>query len=145
MINFVQGSIFDVPRGTYIAHGISGDFSLGAGIAKQIDETYNMRYKLFLKYPFDNGKNTGYLGEALLVDDVFNLVNKPHYKTKVDMDAFVNAFADMRSQCQDMGVDKIAMPKIGTGHDHLNWDKVLEIIEAVFDEDCGIDIDIYSL
>ena len=33
--------ILSLPEGTYIAHCISGDFTLGAGLAKKLDEKYN--------------------------------------------------------------------------------------------------------
>lgn len=48
-MNYMEmtGDLFAVPQGYYLAHCISGDFSLGAGIAKQFDEVYNMRFKLF--------------------------------------------------------------------------------------------------
>ena len=144
-IQIIQGDIFDVPRGTYIAHGISGDFSLGAGLAKKIDERYNMRYKLFLKYPFDPGKNNGYVGKALLIDDVFNLVDKSHYKQKLDLTDLMAALEDMKAQCIDLGVKKIAMPKIGTGHDHMNWVDVLDIIEDTFADCDDMEINIYEL
>ena len=36
--------LFTVPHGYYLAHCISGDYALGAGIAKQFVEVYNMRY-----------------------------------------------------------------------------------------------------
>lgn len=36
-MNYMEmtGDLFAVPQGYYLAHCISGDFSLGAGIAKQ--------------------------------------------------------------------------------------------------------------
>jgi hypothetical protein len=139
-----QDDIFNAPRGQHIVHCISGDFTLGAGLAKKIDDVYNMRYKLFKTYPYEDGKNYGYVGKALLIDDVFNLVNKPKFKHKPRIEDLRNALEDLRDQCEEKGIHKIAMPKIGTGHDHMNWDDVLTVIEEVFD-DTDIDIDVYYL
>ena len=72
-----QRDLFTVPQGYYLAHCISADFALGAGIAKKFDEVYNMKFKLFKNYDdnYDNFEFDG--GEALLIDNVFNLVTKP--------------------------------------------------------------------
>ena len=72
--------LFTVPQGYYLAHCISGDYTLGAGIAKQFVETYNMREKLLSQFPImrsNDGKDyDACVGLALLVDNVFNLVTK---------------------------------------------------------------------
>lgn len=67
-----QRDLFTVPQGYYLAHCISADFALGAGIAKKFDEVYNMKFKLFKNYDdnYDNFEFDG--GEALLIDNVFN-------------------------------------------------------------------------
>ena len=71
-ITIVKKDLFTVPQGYYLAHCISADFALGAGIAKTFDNVYNMRYKLFRDY--EGYEYEG--GDALLVDNVFNLVTK---------------------------------------------------------------------
>ena len=40
-ITFENRDLFTVPQGYYLAHCISADFALGAGIAKKFDEVYN--------------------------------------------------------------------------------------------------------
>jgi len=42
-ITEINGNLFEVPQGYYLAHCISGDYALGAGIAKTFNEIYNMR------------------------------------------------------------------------------------------------------
>ena len=49
-ITIAKKDLFTVPQGYYLAHCISADFALGAGIAKVFDEVYNMRFKLFSEY-----------------------------------------------------------------------------------------------
>ena len=39
IITEVTQDLFTVPQGYYLAHCISGDYALGAGIAKVFDET----------------------------------------------------------------------------------------------------------
>lgn len=135
----VNGDLFAVPQGYYLAHCISGDFTLGAGIAKRFDEVYNMRFKLFRDYPIEDGMKSGWVGEALLVDNVFNLVTKSRCYHRPDYETLYDALADMRDQCEELDITKLAMPKIGSGLDRLDWEKVKELIQEVF-EDSDIEI-----
>lgn len=75
----IKGDLFSAPQGFYLAHCISTDFALGAGIAKKFDEVYNMRFKLHKRFP---NERFGYVGKALLIDNVFNLVTKYKYYHK---------------------------------------------------------------
>ena len=139
-----NGDLFTVPQGYYLAHCISGDFALGAGIAKKFNEVYNMRFKLYRDYPIANGEKYGYVGKALLVDNVFNLVTKARCFHKPTYNSLYETLIDMRVQCESLDITKLAMPRIGCGLDKLEWDKVTDIIEDVF-EDSDIEIVVYTL
>ena len=94
----VTQDLFTVPQGYYLAHCISSDFALGAGIAKKFDEVYQMRYKLFKKYPSPNDGQNDFVGRALLVDNVFNLVTKQRCFQKPTYEALYDSLVDMREQ-----------------------------------------------
>lgn len=132
--------LFTMPQGYYLAHCISADFALGAGIAKKFDEVYNMRFKLFRNY--DNYTYDG--GDALLCDNVFNLVTKAKYWHKPTYDSVREALEMMKEQLDFLGATKLAMPKIASGLDRLEWTKVYEIICEVF-EDTDVEIVICEL
>ena len=136
-----QGDLFNAPQGYYLAHCISADFSLGAGIAKTFDEQYNMKFKLYRDYG-DDGAN--YVGQALLVDNVFNLVTKKHYYDEPTYETLCAALRDMKQFCETIDVSKLAMPRIGCGLDKLDWDFVKDYIEDTF-YDTDIEIVIYTL
>lgn len=132
--------LFTMPQGYYLAHCISADFALGAGIAKKFDEVYNMRFKLFR-----NHNNYIYKGgDALLIDNVFNLVTKQKCWHKPTYESMRDALEMMKEQIDFLRVTKLAMPKVGCGLDKLSWDKVYEIICEVFD-DMDIEIVICEL
>lgn len=135
----INGDLFTVPQGYYLAHCISGDFALGAGIAKKFDNVYNMRFKLFHNFPIEDGKKFGWVGSALLIDNVFNLVTKPRYFHKPDYDTLYKTLIAVKEQCEWLEITKLAMPKIGCGLDGLDWERVKEIIYDVFDS-TNIDI-----
>jgi hypothetical protein len=124
-----------VPQGYYLAHCVSSDFAIGAGIAKVFNDVYNMRFKLFKNYP--NYVYNG--GDALLVDNVFNLVTKQKYYHKPTYETLREALETMREHLELLDVTKLAMPKIASGLDRLNWNLVYDIICETFEE---TDIDI---
>lgn len=124
--------LFAVPQGYYLAHCISGDYSLGAGIAAQFVDVYNMRYKLHRNYPIPDGEKFANVGEALLVDNVFNLVTKSRVYFKPTYDDLYDSLVDMKEQCENLDITKLAMPRIGCGLDGLSWDTVEKIIKEIF-------------
>lgn len=130
IITIENRDLFTVPQGYYLAHCISADFALGAGIAKAFDEVYNMRFKLFREY--DNYTYEG--GDALLIDNVFNLVTKPKYYHKPRYEAVREALEAMRDIMDMNTITKLAMPLIGCGLDKLDWNEVYTIICEVFED-----------
>ncbi|MCC8069507.1 MAG: macro domain-containing protein [Ruminococcus sp.] len=134
LIHEERMDIFAVPKEYYIAHSISGDYSLGAGIAKKINKEYAMSYKLNAFYPNKKDKNC-----ALLIDNVFNLVTKKTLYDRPTYDTLRNALKDMRKQCLKLGIKKIAMPHISCGMDGLSWKSVKPLIYEVF-QDTDIEI-----
>lgn len=127
--------LFTMPHGYYLAHCISSDFALGAGIAKTFDSTYNMRFKLFKLYPDYDYRG----GEALLIDNVFNLVTKQNYWHKPTYETVKDALESMKEHLEFIGGNKLAIPHIASGLDRLEWSKVYEIICEVF-KDMDIEI-----
>lgn len=125
--------LFTAPQGYYLAHCISGDYALGAGIAKQFVENYNMRFKLHKNYPIPDGEKFANVGQALLVDNVFNLVTKARVFHKPTYESLYDTLLDMRFQCENLDVSRLAVPLLGCGLDRLNWEQVKDIIEDVFD------------
>ena len=127
--------LFTVPQGWYLAHCISADFALGAGIAKTFDEVYDMRYKLHLHFPDYTYEG----GDSLMVDNVFNLVTKEKCFHKPTYESLAAALTTMRHQIESFGIQKLAMPRIASGLDRLQWTKVLDVIEETLGD---LDIEI---
>lgn len=122
------GNLLEVEQGFYLAHCISGDFSLGAGLAKAIDEAYAMREKLHIYYLIQEKPC------ALLVDNVFNLVTKAEIKDRPTCDTLKQALSSMKDQMEFLHVRKLAIPKLGCGRDGLDWDKVETLIKEIFED-----------
>lgn len=144
--------LFTVDESYYLVHCISADFALGAGIAKEINERFNMRDELragrseYLEkfsrirtFPFKPKKIGNWYGDMILCGRVYNLVTKERYFQKPTYNSMDMALDILAFSCSLRGVKKIAMPKIGCGLDKLKWSKVEKMIEKYFD---GLDIEI---
>lgn len=135
----VKANLFSASPFYHLVHCINGAYTLGAGIAKEFDDKMDMKHWLMQFYPIQKGEETKYIGKALLVGRVFNLVTKAHHYDKPTYEALYSALKDMRDQCETRYIRHLAMPKIGCGLDRLDWDKVSAMIKEVFGD---LDIDI---
>lgn len=126
-------SIFRIdPKKYYYVHCISGDYALGSGVAKEIDKRFRMREKLHDEYPLLPWEKYGHVGQALLVDHVFNLVVKPRFYHKANYKTLRKALISLRDKCQDNGITNIVMPRLCCGYDKLAWTGVFCTIAEVF-------------
>ena len=125
--------LLTVPQGYMIAHCISADFALGAGVAKQIDAVFNMREMLNLMWGKISDMEDKWSSPCCLpCMNVFNLVTKERYYHKPTLNSLEVSLNEMKDYAVEMGVKKIAMPQIGCGLDRLNWSDVSVLIEEVF-------------
>ncbi|XP_037627455.1 ADP-ribose glycohydrolase OARD1 isoform X2 [Sebastes umbrosus] len=138
--DYVTGDLFSSPADEALAHCISEDCHMGAGIAvlfkrkfKGVDELKAQK------------KVTGKC--AVLKRDrrfVYYLITKQKYSQKPTYESLTQSLEDMKSHCAENGVTRISIPRIGCGLDRLRWNQVSEILEQVF-KDSNISITVYSL
>lgn len=124
-------NLFDINEKYYLAHCISSDCKMGAGIAVEFQKRFNLRNALS-KY------NTNY-PICIQIGKVFNLITKDKYWHKPTYVSLTSTLFDMKNLAVDNNVKFIAMPKIGCGLDRLAWGKVREIIQDIF-KDTDIEI-----
>lgn len=134
------GDLFSVPQGYYLAHCISADFALGAGIAKKMDGIYDMKKKLEIQY----ARRKGFVGTSLCIDNVFNLVIKKGKYDTASYDDLLDALYEMRDEMERKYIRKLAMPHIGCNKEGFDWNKVRDMLDEAF-HDMDVDILVYSL
>jgi len=131
----IELNIMNAPQGYYLANGISSDLNFGAGLPALFEKVYNMKQKIETFY---TDEETGELdivpGEAIPVDNVYNLVVKESSYQKPDKDSLLDAITDMRDWMEEELVTKLAIPKICCGENGLEWDDVKAMFEFVFDD-----------
>ena len=145
-ITEMKKDLFTVSSDYMLAHCISADFVLGAGIAVAFNKFFNMKWKLNSFYPnymeAYNNQNIG--GDCILIDRVFNLITKERCYHKPTLDTMKTALMRMKEICLEKGFKKIAMPKIGCGLDKLQWEDVKQAIIDTF-SDTDIEILVCSI
>lgn len=139
MYSEVNSNLFDYyDKGYYLVHCISADFKLGAGIAKEFDKRFNLRDDLLYVYGEDWWKvyDNTFGGEAFLHNKkrIIDLVTKTRYWNKPTMFTMRRALTKLKIGCEQKGISKLAMPKIGCGLDKLKWEDVSLAIKEIFAE-----------
>ena len=139
-VNIIKGDLFTANKDCILAHCISSDFALGAGIAKIFREKLGTKEELERRYTGEWNGN-GYCANTNEADWlVANLVTKERCFHKPTYKALQQALQDFKRSLSGITPKnvlqgdklKIAMPLIGCGIDGLNWKRVRGIIEEIF-------------
>lgn len=137
--------LFSVDPDYILAHCISSDFVMGAGIAKLFTNR-GIKERLHNTYPLNSWNNHGYMLPIFTKNHIVaNLVTKHFVYEKPTYNTLTDSLIDLRDWTIRAYYSgripslKIAMPLIGCGLDLLEWDKVEPIIKDVF-KDTDIDI-----
>jgi O-acetyl-ADP-ribose deacetylase (regulator of RNase III) len=132
MITIQQGNLFELDERYFLAHCISQDLKMGKGIAVEFKSKFQLGEK-FRKV------RSVEIGQAILLDRVFNLITKRKFWEKPSYETLQNALNDMKQQCFANNIQYLGLPKLGCGLDGLDWNKVKKMIERTFD---GTNIDV---
>ncbi|XP_072356207.1 ADP-ribose glycohydrolase OARD1-like isoform X3 [Scyliorhinus torazame] len=139
-ISYLKGDLFSCPEKDALAHCISEDCEMEAGIAVLFKKKYGCVEELQ-----NQKKKTG--EAAVLQKDqryIYYLITKKMASDKPTYDDLQSSLRVMKDHCLSSGVSSISMPKIGCGLDNLEWDKVSAIIQEVF-KDTNTTVTVYSL
>ncbi|KAM6333556.1 ADP-ribose glycohydrolase OARD1 isoform 2-T3 [Alca torda] len=139
-IKCVKGDLFSCPQTDALAHCISEDCRMGAGIAVLFKKKFGGVQELL-----DQQKKTGEVAVLQREDRyIYYLITKKKVSHKPTYDSMRKSLEAMKAHCLNNGVTDISMPRIGCGLDGLDWNKVSAILDQVF-EDTDIKITVYSL
>ncbi|XP_078053916.1 ADP-ribose glycohydrolase OARD1-like [Mustelus asterias] len=138
-ICYVTGDLFKCPAQNALAHCISEDCRMGAGIALSFKRKFQSVNELL-----SQRKKTG--DAAVLKNKqryIYYLITKQKYYHKPTYDSLQSSLEAMKSHCLNNEVTHISMPRIGCGLDKLKWGIVSAIIRQVF-KNTNIQISVYS-
>lgn len=126
MISIIEGDLFTY--GGHVAHCVSRDFHMGAGIALLFKKLYGS-VDVLLAQDCKIGQVA-----SLKVDSrfIFYLVTKDKYYEKPTLKDLRSSLESLHSICIEKEIEEIAMPKIGCGLDKLKWNDVYDILVELF-------------
>lgn len=128
------GDLFNfAPPSSALAHCVGADMLMSAGIAVDFKARFN-----HVDYLLGQGKLPGQvavLPSSMSGRDapVFYLVTKAlSTNYSPSWENFVSSVQELRRLCDEMEVKNLAMPRIGCGRDHLQWNDVFSLLLQVF-------------
>ena len=125
----IHKDLLDFPCYYHIAHCIPADLTFWGETAKRINEKWDMQSKIE-DYIIDSY----FTGETILIENVFNLLANERKFAKVSFDNLKECVTDMAYACISFNIKYLAMPRIGCGHNDLDWEKVRPMIIDTFNE-----------
>lgn len=126
-------NLFNVDNKYYLAHCISADSgidnrAMGLGIVVEFNKKFHMKSKIQNYAKSNNIK----VGDAILIDRVFNLITKSKYYGKPTYDTLRSSLESVKQQIINNDIKYLACPRLGCGLDRLQWGRVRSIIQDVF-------------
>jgi O-acetyl-ADP-ribose deacetylase (regulator of RNase III) len=136
MMNVLQGDLIQLAlsgRFDVIVHGCNCFCTMGAGIAKQIRDTFPEAYQADLKTEMGDKEKLGTYSHARIErnGNIFTIVNGytqfdfSGHGALVDYKAIQNLFAEIK---KDFKNQRIGYPKIGAGLAKGDWEVISGII-----------------
>jgi len=133
------GNLFTLKKDYVYVHCIAQDARMGAGIALQFRNKYpRMQAYIKSKKPKIGDIVVYYASRAKGDSEdriIVNLVTKEKSWDKPTYNDLENALIKLEEwqrETEDQGNRHLGMPRIGSGLDQLNWNKVLEMINEIF-------------
>ena len=137
-INYPKGDIF--ASNTSIAHCTATDFNMGRGFALEVRKRFDHQPQLRSM----NVKKGRTANIPIGKNFIFYLCSKWRSGHLPQLSDLRRCLRHLKTQCKILGVQRLAMPRIGSHNDGLLWSDVSEEISQVF-RDSGIEIDVYDI
>ena len=144
-----QHDVTKLPTRYVIAHCISCDCAMGAGVVIPIRQKFPFLKMYCLEYVrlHPDALGTAYRHKNAAVGVVYNLFSKQYVYHKAGFGVSYNEYLlnlekcliDMKNQMIEYGETTLGIPKIGCGLDGCKWEDVKNTIENVF-KDTDINI-----
>ena len=138
-IHHVEGSVFEAPEGVALAHCVSADLAMSAGIAVQFVKRWpDIRSGYSRSEPGSLHVFSSTRGH------IFNLITKERFDDKPSLEDFRKSIVALKSKMQALNIKTLAVPELGSGRDRLNLSKVIQVLQSILVE-AGIGVIMYHL
>lgn len=124
--------ILEVPNKYFIVHASSCDLDMSSGLAKILDNSYDLVDGIKRKINWNKNYFHELLGDSILFNKVYTLFVKENSYDKVASENLKSAILTLRDMVEDEGVHFLAFPTICCGNMGMKWSEVKNIIKSTF-------------
>ena len=124
--------ILEVPNKYFIVHASSCDLDMSSGLAKILDNSYDLVDGIKRKINWNENYSHELLGDSILFNKVYTLFVKENSYDKVTSENLKSAILNLRDMVEDEGVHFLAFPTICCGNMGMKWTEVKKIIKSAF-------------
>ncbi len=132
LIEHVRGDLFAAGKEFSLCHCVSRDFAMGKGIATVFKSKFGSVEELL-------SQRVPVGGVGVLESEgrcIFYLVTKEKYWHKPTVSSLKQSLLSLREEMRKRGCKRLAMPRIGSGLDGLDWERdVLPLLSDLFTND----------
>jgi len=136
----VEGNLFESPTDYAIGHCVSKNFKMSEGISLEFRRKFGKVDQLI--------QQNKQVTEIAAIQDsdryILYIITKDLHYQKPTYETMFFAMKNLRKFCESNNLNKVALPKIGSGCDQLDWEQVRTIIRYVFKKS-NIKILVYSI
>jgi hypothetical protein len=144
----VNGDLFSAPADFAKAHAVDATLQMSKGIAATFKENY-IGYEALRGHEWDIG-DVPIIETGIKTAPILNVITKSKHYHKFGRNRharsfkknFIRGLHGLKQVCMDKGINKLALPPLGTGLDRLPWKFVKEQIHKTF-SDCSIHVKVY--
>lgn len=124
--------ILEVPNKYFIVHASSCDLDMSSGLAKILNNSYDLVDGIKRKINWNENYFHELLGDSILFNKVYTLFVKENSYDKVASENLKSAILTLRDMVEDEGVHFLAFPTICCGNMGMKWSEVKNIIKSTF-------------
>lgn len=124
--------ILEVPNKYFIVHASSCDLDMSSGLAKILNNSYDLVDGIKRKINWNENYAHELLGDSILFNKVYTLFVKEDSYDKVTSENLKSAILTLRDMVEDEGVHFLAFPTICCGNMGMKWSEVKNIIKSTF-------------
>lgn len=123
-----ERDLFSVPEDYSLAHCVSRDLNMSAGIAASFSRMFGSKEFLLQQQPEVGGLAVLPVGSRY----IYYLVTKKLFHNKPTYDTLLSSLLRLYTHISESKISKLAIPILGCGRDGLVWSRVRSLIISCF-------------
>lgn len=130
-ISEVKMDIMQAPQGYALVNCISNDLNFEYGLPKLFDSVFGIKEKLDDNQFFIDSSDDP-IGYTFMIENVLNVIIKENCRDRFDSKNMIPIFEAIKNSLNALLIKKVAIPKLFTGKNGMDWVDVKATIEYVF-------------